>query len=108
MNVKEVRARDAKETERIRLPFFKGPQDNFLYWSAQIKSTLKSKRVWSVVRDPDAPDTSATQEDTLSLVLYQNNDEKSDTACAIILGPSNRHARYSRIIIGLTQAPNIY
>jgi len=81
------------EAERIRLPFFKGPSDNFLYWSAQIKSTLKAKRVWSVVRDPDAPVSSVTNQDSntaqveaaSSLVVYQDEDEKRDTACAIIL-----------------------
>jgi len=87
------RKRIKMETERLRLPFFKGPQDNFLYWSAQIKSTLKAKRVWSVVRAADAPVSSVTQTNgnneeqvtESSVVVYQDDDEKRDVACSIIL-----------------------
>jgi len=88
------------------LPFFKGPQDNFLYWSARIKALLKSKKVWSVVRDPTAPASSSSEVQDNSNEVQDNTtttatatpdasaaaaatllaeQEKKDVACSIIL-----------------------
>lgn len=72
------------------VPRFKGQQDNFLYWSGQIKAILKAKRVWHVGRGDDGASSSASHQDgtdktgTATEGVLDNAFAK-DIACSVVL-----------------------
>lgn len=49
------------------VPHFKGQQENFLYCSAQVETTLESRQVWRVVRGEDAASLSVSHQDRAEL-----------------------------------------
>lgn len=57
-------------------PRFRRQQDNFFYWSAQVKPFLKARRVWNVVEGDDGETSSASHKD--------GTDGREDGAGAIV------------------------
>ncbi len=72
---------------RVYIPKFRGHQDNFYIWSAQIKAILKSKKAWKIVR-PASSKTSVTDGSIEFLRTSKeavSEEEAIDLACSVIL-----------------------
>ena len=70
------------------IPRFRGHQDNFYFWSAQIKAILKAKKAWKVVR-PTSGTVSTTdgssQVVTATSKKLLSEEAANDIACSVIL-----------------------
>lgn len=83
-------------TERnVAIPRFLGPQDNFLYWSAQIKAILNAKQVWHVMQVDDPASVSLSHQ-------VRASDAGSDVCSA----PERlRDVACTKILQGLDKVP---
>lgn len=74
-----------------------GQQNNFLYWSVQVKAILNAKRVWHFVRGEDVAN---------SYVSNQNGKERKDTATGGVMDDEyGRNVECSVNIRGICKVP---
>lgn len=80
--------------QEVSIPRLGRPQDNFLYWLAQMKAILKSKRVQHVVRDDIAVRWSSLHQVLATNARSGEGSEAEyakDVACSIIVHGLARH-----------------
>lgn len=76
--------------QRFLVPPFQKPQDNFLYWLAQVKALLKTKHIWYVLWGEDAASIIAspqgrTEQTVITAEGVIDNEYVWDVSCSLIL-----------------------
>lgn len=73
--------------QKVAIPRFFGLQNNFLYWSAQLKAILKARPMWNVLWVYDAASSSSWPEMRVSDAesdISSDLEYSRDVACLLI------------------------